>query len=121
MELVDFPIGHACTKLTMTLDHLTAAFSIARSSGASKSQHGRLYPRYTAHDASIHDFNLFKSLLDYIKQLAQSRLLGINSNKKCLVDALPREAIRHLANSAAILDPILAARRHGAAAHTHMM
>jgi hypothetical protein len=44
----------------------------------------------TDHNAKARDFILFKSLLDSITDLAQSRLLGIIRNRKRLVDTLPR-------------------------------
>ena len=55
----------------------------------------------TDHTARTHDYNLFKSLLDSLTDPAQSRLLGIISNKKRLVTSLPRSVSRHRAYSAA--------------------
>jgi len=86
---VAFPIGHAGTTLTRTLDHLTAAFSTVRPLvERSRASKGTSSPA-TDHNAKAHDFTLFKSLLDSITDLAQSRLLGIIRNRKRLVDALP--------------------------------
>ncbi len=39
----------------------------------------------TDHTARTQDYNLFKSLLDSLTVLAQSRLVGIISNRKRLV------------------------------------
>jgi hypothetical protein len=44
---------------------------------------------HTDHTAKTHDFILFKSPLDSLMGLAQTRLLGIIRNRKHLVDALP--------------------------------
>ena len=90
MEFVAFPIGHAGTILTRTLDHLTAAFFAVRPSvERSRTNRGVSNPA-TDHNAKAHDFTLFKSLLESITDLAQSRLFVIISNRKRLVDALPR-------------------------------
>jgi hypothetical protein len=100
---VAFPIGHAGTTLTATLDHLTAAFSTARPrakrSGVSRSSATTV----TDHTARTHDYNLFKSLMDSLTDLAQSRLLGIISNRRRLVAALPGSVSRHRAYSTAVL------------------
>ena len=63
----------------------------------------------TNHNVRIHDYNLLKTLLDSITDLAQSRLLDITSNKKRLVDVMPREVSRHRAHSTAALASTLAA------------
>jgi len=90
VEFVAVPIGHACTTLTKTLNYLTAAFFTIRPSvERSRANMGIVSPA-TDHNAKAHDFTLFKSLLDSITDLAQSRLLGIIRNRKHLVDALPR-------------------------------
>ena len=92
---VTFPIGHAGTTLKATLDHLTAAFFTARPrverSGVSMGSTNTV----TDHTARTHDYNLFKSLLDSLTDLAQSRLLSIISNKRRLVAALPGSVSRH--------------------------
>jgi hypothetical protein len=89
-EFVAFPIGHAGTTLTRTLDCLTAAFSTVRPSmERSRASRGISSPA-TDHNAKAHDFTLSKSLMGSITELAQSRLLGIIRNRKRLVDALPR-------------------------------
>ena len=90
VDFVAFPIGYAGTTLTKTLDHLTAAFSIVRPSMERSRASRGILSHATDHNAKAHDFNLFKSLLDSITDLAQSRLLGIIRNRKRLVDALPR-------------------------------
>ena len=89
MEFIAFPIGHAGTTLTMTLDRLIAAFSTVRLTvDISRANKGATSPT-TDHNAMTHDYNMFKSLLDSLIDLAQSRLLGIIRNKKRLVYALP--------------------------------
>ena len=94
MELIAFPIGHAGTTLTKTLDHLTSAFSAVRPFVERlRASRGISGPAMDL-NAKAHDFTLFKSLLDSITDLAQSRLLGILRNRKRLVDALPRRDSR---------------------------
>jgi hypothetical protein len=89
VEFIAFPIGHAGTTLTRTLDHLTAAFSTARPTvERSRASKGVSNPA-TDHNAKTHDYFLFKSLLDSLTDLAKSRLLGIIRNRKRLVDVLP--------------------------------
>ncbi len=96
-----FPIGHAGTTLTRTLDHLTAAFSTVRPTAErSRTSRGDKFPA-TDQNAKSHDYTLFKSLLASLTDLAQSRLLGIIRNKKRLVDALPGGVKHHRAHSAA--------------------
>jgi hypothetical protein len=90
VEFVAFPIGHAGTTLTRTLYHLTAAFSAVRPSVDIPLANMGISNPATDHNAKTHDFTLFKSLLDSITDLAQSRLLGIIRNRKRLVAALPR-------------------------------
>ena len=100
VEFVAISIGHAGTSLTRTFDHLTAAFStvhpIVDHTGAVK---GTSQPN-TDSNAKSHEYLLFKSLLDALADLAQSRLLGIIRNKKRLVEALPRAIRRTRAHSA---------------------
>ncbi len=89
MEFIAFPNGHAGTTLTKTLDHRTAAFSTVRPSvEISRANTGTASPA-TDQNAGTHDYNMFKSLLDSLTDLAQSRLFGIIRNEKRLVDALP--------------------------------
>jgi hypothetical protein len=89
MQFIASPIGHAGTTLTRTLDQLTDAFSTVRPNvEISRASRGAANPA-TDHNVRTHDYNMFKSLLDSLTDLAQSRLLGIIRNKKRLVDALP--------------------------------
>jgi len=90
VEFVAFPIGHAGTTLTKTLDHLTAAFSTVRPSVESSRANMGISSPATDHNAKTHDFVLFKSLLDSITDLTQSRLIGTIRTRKRLVGALPR-------------------------------
>ena len=98
---VAFPIGHAGTTLTTTLDHLTAAFSTARPRVERPGVPWATTTTVTDHTARTHDYNLFKSLMGSLTDLAQSRLLGIVSNRRRLVAALPGSVSRHRAYSAA--------------------
>ena len=63
VEFVAFPIGHAGTTLTRTLDHLTAVFSTVRPL-VERSRTGKgIFSPATDHNAKAHDFTMFKSLL----------------------------------------------------------
>ena len=89
VELIAFPVGHAGTTLNRTLNQLTTAFSTVRPiTERSSTGRGDSFPA-TDHNAKAHDYDLFKSVLDSLTDLAQSRLLGIIRNRKRLVDALP--------------------------------
>ncbi len=72
----------------------------------------------TDHNVRIHDYSMFKSLLDSLTDLAQSRLLGIIRNMKRLVDALPG-GDRHQAHSVTFPTHHHAAHYQGTASHTH--
>jgi len=119
VEFVAISIGHAGTRLTRTLDHLTAAISKVRPrmdhTNASK---GTSLPN-TDSDARSHDYRMFKSLLDALTDLAQSRHSGIIRNRKRLVKALPWTIRRNRAHSAATLTHTHAATQQGIATHTH--
>ncbi len=118
MEFIAFPIGHAGTTLTRTLDHLTADFSTVRPTvERSRARRGASSPA-TDHTAKTHDYSLFKSLLDSLTDLAQSRLLGIIRNKKRIVDALPG-GYRYQAHSVPSPTHHKAAHQQGAASHTY--
>jgi len=88
MDFMSFPIGHAGTTLTKTLEHLIAAFSTIRPNVERSRANKGASSTVTDHNVRTHDYNLFKSLLDSLTDLAQSRLLGIIRNQKRLVDAL---------------------------------
>ena len=127
VKIFVFPVGYAGTILhrgqgsppSPPHGHLTAAVSTVRSYVEhSRAIKGAIDPD-TDHNAKIHDYNLCKPLLDSLTDLAQSRLICINRNRKRLVDALPREVNRHLAHSVASPTPTLAARQEGVAPHTH--
>ena len=77
MEFIAFPIGHAGTTHTRTLEHLTAVFSTVRPTvERSRDSRGASSP-VTDHNARTHNYSLFKSLMDSLTEMAQSRLLGI--------------------------------------------
>ena len=70
MEIIAFPISHAGLILTKTLDHLTAAFSTVRPTVERlRASMGATNPA-TDHNARTSDYNLFKSLLDSLTDLA---------------------------------------------------
>ena len=80
MDFIAFPIGHAGTTLTKTLDHVTAAFSTVRPNvERTRASRGAASPA-TDHKARSHDYNMFKKMLDSLTNLAQSRLLGVIRN-----------------------------------------
>jgi len=102
----------------MTLNILTAAFSTVRPSvERSRDSRGISNPVMDL-NAKTHDYTMFKSLLDSITDLAQSRLLGIIRNRKRLVDSLPRGDSRQ-AHPAPPPAHHQAAHQKGAASHTH--
>ena len=71
MKFIASTIGHAGTTLTKTLNHLTAAFSIVRPSvEISRASRGATSPA-TDQNAKTHDYNLFKSLMDSLTDLAK--------------------------------------------------
>ena len=117
MEFIAFLIGHAGTTLTKTMNNLTAAFSTLRPS-VERSRASRGISNSAMDLNAAHDFNLFKSLLDSITDLAQSRLLGIIRNSKRLVDTLPRGDSSR-AHPVPSLAHHQAAHQQGAASHTH--
>ena len=99
MEFNAFSIGDAGTPLTKTMDQLTTAISTVRLTvERSRAKRGADSPA-TDHNARTHDYNLFKSLLDSLTNLAQSRLLGIIRNRKSFEDAPLCGARHHRANS----------------------
>ena len=82
VEFIAFPIDHSGTTLTRTLNNLTAAFSTVRPSvERSRASKGISNPAMDL-NAKAHDFNLFKSLMDSITDLAQPCLLDIIRNRK---------------------------------------
>ncbi len=120
VELIAFPVGHVGTTLTRTLHKLTTAFSTVRPiTESSSTSTGDSFPAMD-HNAKTHDYTMFKSLLDSLTDLAQSRLLGIIRNKKRLVDALLGGVSRHRAHSDASPAHHLANPQQEAATHTHM-
>jgi len=119
VEFVAIPIGHAGTTLSRTLDHLTAAFSTARPRVDHTNANKGTSQPITDSNAKSHDYLLFKSLLDALIDLAQSRLLGIIRNRKRLVEALPGAIRRARAHSAATPTYTNATSQHGLATHTH--
>ena len=70
MEFVAFPIGHVGTTLTRILDQLTSAFSTVRPTvERSRASRGAASPA-TDHNAKTNDYNMFKSLLESLTDLA---------------------------------------------------
>ncbi len=119
VELIAFPVGHAGTTLIRTLHQLTTAFSTVRPiTESSSTNKGDSFPAMD-HNAKTHDYTLFKSLLDSLTDLAQSRFLGIIRNRKRLVDALSGGVSRHRAHSDASPLHHLATPQQEAAPPTH--
>jgi hypothetical protein len=119
VEFVAIPIGHVGTTLTRTLDHLTAAISsvgprVDHTNAIKGTSHRKMDS-----NARSHDYRMFKSLLDALTNLAQSRLLGIIRNTKCLVEALPGDIKHNRAHSAATPRHTHTATQQGVAIHTH--
>ena len=71
------------------------------------------------HTAKAHDYTLFKSLLDSLTDLAQSRLLGIIRNMKRLVELLPGKSSSIRAHSAASISHTRASTQQETAPHIH--
>jgi hypothetical protein len=119
VELIAFPVGHAGTTLTRTLDQLTNAFSTVRPiTERSSTNKGDSLPA-TDHNAKTHDYALLKSLLDSLTDLAQSRLLDIIRTKKRLADALPGGVSRHRTHSDASPAHHQVTPQQELATHTH--
>ncbi len=115
--MIAFPIGYESTTLNMTLNQLTAAFSAVRPTvGRLRTSRGAANPA-TDHNAMIHKYNMFNSMLDSLTDLAHSRLLGIIKNRKRSVDALS-VGVRHLrATSVASPSHQHAPHEQGTASH----
>ena len=91
--------------LTRTLTQLTTAFStVGPRAELTRASTGITDPD-TDHVAKAHDYILFKSLLDSITDLPQSRLLGGINNRKRLVESLQEKASCTRAHSDATLAP----------------
>jgi hypothetical protein len=113
VEFIAFRIVHAGTTLTRTLDHLTAAFSNVRPTvERPRASRGASSPA-TDHNARTHDYSMFKSLLDSLTDLAQSRLLGIIRNMKRLVNVIPSGKKHRRAHSVPSLAHHKAAHQQG--------
>ena len=97
MEIIAFTIGHAGVTLARTLTQLTTVFSTIRPRAKPTRASRSITDPDTDHTAKAHDYILFKSLQD----LAQSRLIGIISNLKRLVEALPDKSSNIKAHSTA--------------------
>jgi hypothetical protein len=77
VEFVAIPIGYAGTMLTRTPEHLIAAFFTVRPRVDHTSVSKGTSQPTTDSNAKRRDYLLFKSLLDPLTDLAQSRLLDI--------------------------------------------
>ena len=85
--------------LHKTLTQLTTAFSAVRPrEEPPRATRGNTDPA-TDHNAKVHDYILFKSLLDSLTDLAQSRLIGIIRNRKRLIETLAWKSISVKAHS----------------------
>ncbi len=106
--------------LTRTLTHLVAAFSTVRPiADPTRANRGITDPN-TDHTAKAHDYILFKSLLVSLTDLAQSRLIGIISNRKRLVEALPGRSCNTKAHSAANISHTQGVTQQETATHKRM-
>ena len=74
VKFVAISIKHAGTSLTRTLDHLTAAFSTVRPRVDHTSANKNTTKPVTNSNARSHDYRMFKSLMDALTDLSQSRL-----------------------------------------------
>jgi hypothetical protein len=118
VDFIAFPIGHTGVTLHKTLTQLTTAFSAVRPrEEPSRANRGTTDPAMD-HNAKAHDYILFKSLLDSLTDLAQSRLIGIIRNRKRLIETLPGKCSSKRANSAAT-SHAQAISQQGTATHTH--
>ncbi len=112
VDIIAFPIGHAGTTITTTLDHLTTAFSTVQPTAEiSQTNRGDTIPA-TDHNPKSHDYTMFKSLMASLTDLAQSRLLGIIRNMKRLIDVL-QGGVRH--HRAYIIYSVVSPAHHHAA------
>ncbi len=98
---------------------LTTAFSTVRSKKDHASATMGTKQPITDSNARSHDYRLFKSMLNALVDLAQSRHLGIIRNRKHLVESLPEAVSRHRAHSDATSSHTQAAIQQGAATHSH--
>jgi hypothetical protein len=105
--------------LTRTLTELTTAVSIVRPR-AEPTRTSRDIPNPdTDRTAKAHDYILFKLLMDSLTDLAQSRLIGIISNRKRLVEALPGKINSIRAHSATEISHTHVVKQQETATHTH--
>ena len=119
MEFIAFPIGHARVTLTKTLTQLVTAFSIVRPRVEPTRSIRDITDPTTDHTAKAHDYTQFKSLLDSLTDLAQPRLIGITSNRKRLVEALPRKSSSITTHLATNKTQTHATKHQETATHTH--
>ena len=105
--------------LTRTLTQLVTAFSTVRPrTEPTRASKGITDPD-TDHTAKVHDYILFKSLLDSLTDFAHSRLIGIISNRKRLAEALPGKNSNTRAHSADDITLTKAVTQQETATHTH--
>ena len=102
-----------------TLTHLTTVFSAVRPREETSRANRDTTNPIMDHTAKAHDYTLFKSLLDSLTDLAQSRLLGIIRNRKRLIEALPGKSSSIKAHSAAGISHTQAVTQQGTSTHTH--
>jgi hypothetical protein len=119
VEFIAFPIGHAGTTLTSTLTQLISTLSAVRPHAEpSRASRGINSPT-TDHNAKAHDSILFKSLLDSLTDLAQSRLIGIIGNRKRRIALLSGNSSSTRAYSAADISHTQAVTQQETATHTY--
>ena len=95
VEFVAVPIGHACTTLQETQRHLAQALSATRPEIERSMARREVHNPETDSAARTHDSSLFKTLMQALIKLAQTRLLGIIHNRQSLVHAHVGEVRRN--------------------------
>ncbi len=119
VDFVTIPIGHAGTTLTESQHRLAQALSAMRPEIERRRARREVKDPDTDSAAKAHDSSLFKSLLQALTKLAQSRLLGIIHHRQDLVHAQVGELRRTRANSDAT--PAPGPHKQEGTTHTHTM
>jgi hypothetical protein len=101
VELVAVPIGHAGTTLAAISHSLAQVLSDTILEIAQARSKRQVINPDTESAARTHDSSIFKSLMEALSKLAQSRLIGIIHNRQSLVHNQEREISRTRAHSVA--------------------
>jgi hypothetical protein len=119
VEFVAVPIGHAGTTLTMTHRYLAQALSATRPEIEQSRARREVHSPDIDSAASTHDSSLFKTMMQALMKLAQTRLGGIIHHRRSLVHAQVGEVKRARAISDAT--PAQKAHHQGVTTHAHTM